>query len=258
MVGQRRPWRGRRVRQSTAKSVPVAPVEVDRVVGDAGLAAAAPRARARSRRGGGGTRPSARDGAASAKAYFCMVISRRPGQPAPDDPGSAMTTMSSRPMKIDMTMPGTLSSPKPNVTSHDEGGEDDAGDRAGAAEDGDAAEHDHGHDLELPAEGDRGPGRAEPRGQAAPRRRPDIRPVRQNSTNFTRATRMPEKSAAIGLLPMAIDALRPKLVRCRRKPKTTASDQEEHELEGEHPPDIALAEEGEARAGSRCRPGRRG
>ena len=31
--------------------------------------------------------------------------------------GSAMTTINNRPMKIDMTMPGTLSRPSPKVTS---------------------------------------------------------------------------------------------------------------------------------------------
>ncbi len=32
---------------------------------------------------------------------------------------------------------------------------------------------------------------------------PDMRPVRRNRMNFTRPTRMPEKSAAVALLPMA-------------------------------------------------------
>ena len=32
---------------------------------------------------------------------------------------------------------------------------------------------------------------------------PDISPVIRNRTNFTRATRTPENSAAVGLLPMA-------------------------------------------------------
>ena len=67
-------------------------------------------------------------------------------------------------MKIDMTMPGTLSSPKPEGDqSHDEGSDHDAGDRAGAAENVDAAEHDHRDHFQLVALRDRRPRRAEPR-----------------------------------------------------------------------------------------------
>ena len=64
-----------------------------------------------------------------------------------------------------------------------------------------------------------------------------------------RSTRTPENCAATGLLPMA-KMRRPKVVRCSTTPKTTASDEEQHELERDHPDDIALAEQGEAPADS--------
>ena len=47
-------------------------------------------------------------------------------------------------------------------------------------------------------------GRVEPRREVRQTAaRPDIRPVSRNSMKRTRATRMPENSAAVGLLPMA-------------------------------------------------------
>ena len=47
-------------------------------------------------------------------------------------------------------------------------------------------------------------GRVEPRREVRQTAaRPERRPVRRKRTSFTRATRTPEKSAPIGLLPMA-------------------------------------------------------
>ena len=51
------------------------------------------------------------------KAYFSMLMRCRLPKKRFQTMGSAMTTMSSEPMKIDMTMPGTLSRPSPKVTS---------------------------------------------------------------------------------------------------------------------------------------------
>ena len=62
--------------------------------------------------------------------------------------------------------------------------------------------------------------------------------------NFTRPTRIPENSAAVWLFPMAIDGA-PETRRMKQNAEGNGEQQEEYELEGEHPPDIALPEEGE-------------
>ena len=85
-------------------------------------------------------------------AYFSISILnvRDAGARAVQRMGSAITEISSRPMKIDMTMPGTLSRPKPKVTMPMmKSCQHDAGDGAGAAENIDAAEHHHRYHFQL-------------------------------------------------------------------------------------------------------------
>ena len=106
-------------------------------------------------------------------------------------------------MKIDITIPGTFSRPKPKVTRPMT--------KAAITTPGMVPEPPRmltppsttmvtissSHPTAID-------GRVEPsrevRQTAAT---PDISPVITNRTNFTRATRMPEKSAAVGLLPIA-------------------------------------------------------
>ena len=131
---------------------------------------------------------------------------------------------------------------------HQERREDDAGNAAGAAEDRDAAEDDHGDHLELPADGDRGSRRAEPRRQAA-------------RGKARRSADRGEKDEAVAVDGDAGEtAPRPgcgRWRRCAARPRSRAArareerdGEEEHELEGERPGDVALAEKRKARRDS--------
>src|SRR5690606_14337543 len=127
--------------------------------------------------------------------------------------GSAMTTISSAPTKMDMTIPGTLSSPSPKVTSP----------MISAASttpmiEPDPPRIDTPPSTTMVITSSSNPcaigGRVEPsRAVSSTAASPLIRPVRQNSTNFIRSTRTPENCAAVALLPMA-NTRRPKLVWC--------------------------------------------
>ena len=114
-----------------------------------------------------------------------------------------MTPISISPTKIDITIPGTFRRPKPKVTSP----------MTKAAITTPGIEPDPPRMLTPPSTtmvtiSSSHPtaidGRVEPsrevRQTAAT---PDMSPVIRKRMNFTRATRIPEKSAAVGLLPMA-------------------------------------------------------
>src|SRR5690606_19813576 len=117
--------------------------------------------------------------------------------------GSAITRMSRRPVKIDMTMPGTLSSPRPKVTSP----------MTMAASTTPPTLPEPPRMLTPPSTvmvmiSSSQPAAIEWR--VEPRREvrhtaatPLMRPVMRKRTNLVRLTGMPENSAAKALLPMA-------------------------------------------------------
>src|SRR5690554_6055260 len=127
--------------------------------------------------------------------------------------GSAMTTISRLPVKIDMTMPGTLSRPRPKVTRP----------MIRAASTTPMIEPAPPR-METPpsttmviassSQPSAIEGRVEPsRAVSSTAAMPLISPVRQNRINLILSTRTPENRAATSLLPMA-KTRRPKLVRC--------------------------------------------
>ena len=113
-----------------------------------------------------------------------------------------------------------------------EQGEDDADDRAAAAEDRHAAEHDRGDRGQLEALADvRRGGRVAQRDDDAGQRG-DRRPEATNSVILIRLTRMPEKYAASSLAPIA-KTERPNGVACRTTPKADGEDREQHHRVGD-------------------------